>query len=335
MRKYSYVYRLVDKSPIDNRKYYIGCRTCECLPSEDNYYSSSNDIKELMKSGHEFDKEILEVFENRIDAINYEIELHQKYDVSNNPKFYNKVKQTSTKFDTSGYIFIDGERISSTEYVKSEKLIYHSKGKINVRDKNNNILHLDVTDEKYLSGEYSYLTQGKMPVFVDGKYEMIETSEYYENREKYTTSNTNKVPVKNDVGDRFLIDKSDIRYINGEFKSVHKGKILAKDIDGNIMYVSEEEFKRLKLTGINKGKISGEDNPNSKIIHIFNELNEVVFKCNGNFKKICKENNLPFISLKRSYLNKGRRLYVTGRGQIEASKRGNIKYIGWYAHIIN
>jgi hypothetical protein len=335
MRKYSYVYRLVDKYPIDNRKYYIGCRTCEYLPSEDNYYSSSNDIKELIKSGHEFDKEILEVFENRIDAINYEIKLHQKYDVSNNPEFYNKVKQTSTKFDTSGYIFIDGKRISSAEYIESEKLIYHSKGKINVRDKNNNILYLDVTDEKYLSGEYSYLTQGKMAVFVDGKYEMIETSEYYENRVKYTTSNTNKVPVKNDVGDRLLIDKSDIRYINGEFKSVHKGKILAKDIDGNIMYVSEEEFKRLKLTGINKGKIGGEDNPNSKIIHIFNELSEVVFKCNGNFKKICKENNLPFISLKRSYINKGRRIYITSRGQVEASKRGNIKYIGWYAHIIN
>ncbi len=33
MKKYNYVYRIIHLNPQDQRKYYIGVRSCDCLPS--------------------------------------------------------------------------------------------------------------------------------------------------------------------------------------------------------------------------------------------------------------------------------------------------------------
>lgn len=56
-----------------------------------------------------------------------------------------------------------------------------------------------------------------------------------------------------------------------------------------------------------------------------------MFECNGNFKQTCKFNNLPFISLYRSYKNGGTKIYSTKKGELDAIKKGNEKFIGWYA----
>lgn len=55
-------------------------------------------------------------------------------------------------------------------------------------------------------------------------------------------------------------------------------------------------------------KLTGADNPSASIINIYNENNELMFECNGNFKKVCEQNNLPLSTLKKSYRNNGHKI---------------------------
>lgn len=118
-------------------KYYIGVRSCKCEPRDDTSYlgSSKHTPNELVLL-----KEILSIFKTRKEAIQHEIYLHNKYDVATNEMFYNKAKQTSTKFDTTGTknrVFTEEHRkkiaLASTGRIKSleerMKLSNSKKGK--------------------------------------------------------------------------------------------------------------------------------------------------------------------------------------------------------------
>ena len=79
---------------------YIGVRSCKCLPEEDNYWGSS---KHLPKDVSDIcDKFILGTFNSRKEALQDEINRHNINDVAKNPNFWNKAKQTSTGYDTTG-----------------------------------------------------------------------------------------------------------------------------------------------------------------------------------------------------------------------------------------
>ena len=105
MEKYHYVYRITNKS---SNKFYIGKRTSSIKPEEDLgffYRSSSTDmdfINEQIQNPNDFTYDVLKKFNSSEDAIEYEIFLHEKYNVSNNPMCYNKSKQKSTGFSTEG-----------------------------------------------------------------------------------------------------------------------------------------------------------------------------------------------------------------------------------------
>ena len=104
-KKFHYTYKITNLNPLTPKKYYIGLRSCDCLPENDISYLSSckpllNDIK--LYGVLNFNKEILHTFNTREDALFNEIQLHEYYDVSHNDEFYNQVKQTSKKFDCSG-----------------------------------------------------------------------------------------------------------------------------------------------------------------------------------------------------------------------------------------
>ncbi len=80
-------------------------------------------------------------------------------------------------------------------------------------------------------------------------------------------------------------------------------------------------------------RLSGPDNPKAKIINIYNDKNKLMYSCNGNFKKICKEYNLPRHAFEQSYLNEIK-LFTTF-GSKNAVKKEYLQFTDWYAKIIN
>jgi hypothetical protein len=91
-----YVYLIEKKNALSNQeKYYIGVRSCEGLIADDDYMGSSKYLTEEVNklSKQSFNKIILKRFDNRLDANLYEIQMHEEFDVANNPIFFNRVKQ--------------------------------------------------------------------------------------------------------------------------------------------------------------------------------------------------------------------------------------------------
>lgn len=78
-------------------------------------------------------------------------------------------------------------------------------------------------------------------------------------------------------------------------------------------------------------RMSGSGNSKAKIIGIYNSEDNLIFKCNGNFKVICDKYNLPHNSLRKSHSNNGEKIFQTKRGISTANTRGWDEYIGWYA----
>jgi hypothetical protein len=93
---------------------YIGCRTCECLPEEDDYLGSYHD-----ETFNPSNKIILETFSTKKEALQAEVDLHKFYQVDKNPHFANKARQKTT-----GFYYSSKEVVRSEEYKKkmSERL---------------------------------------------------------------------------------------------------------------------------------------------------------------------------------------------------------------------
>lgn len=111
---YFYVYQLID---VENGMRYIGKRSSTVLPSDDVKYMGSSKYVPKDKCV----KTVLSVHTTAVEATNEEIRLHNLHNVADNPMFYNKAKQTSIKFDTTGL------RFNLTEEQKA-KLSNSSKG---------------------------------------------------------------------------------------------------------------------------------------------------------------------------------------------------------------
>jgi hypothetical protein len=94
MKKYHYVYYSWEQWG----RGYIGVRSCECLPEEDEIYLGSFRDKTFKPT----EKIILQVFLTRKEANIAEIVLHNFYNVGVNPHFANKAKHTSIGFCVQG-----------------------------------------------------------------------------------------------------------------------------------------------------------------------------------------------------------------------------------------
>ena len=83
--------------------FYIGKRSTTKPIEDDVYWSSSKTLKKLVKDRpQDFKKTILATHYNSYMAIWHECILHEVFDVARSAFFYNKAKQTSTGFDTTG-----------------------------------------------------------------------------------------------------------------------------------------------------------------------------------------------------------------------------------------
>jgi len=103
--KNNYVYEIINTM---TNKRYIGTRSTNLKPQDDIgflYFSSSSNkefIQEQKQHPEIFEYIIKGNFTTRKEAIKLEIRLHEENNVGNNPEYYNKSKQTSTGFDTTG-----------------------------------------------------------------------------------------------------------------------------------------------------------------------------------------------------------------------------------------
>jgi hypothetical protein len=133
MNKYHYVYRITNK---ELNKHYYGVRSSKVEPKLDlgiKYFSSSRDkdfMNEQKINNSIFKYKVIKTFETREEAINLEIKLHSKFDVGINKSFYNRSKQTSNKFDTSGLKNTEEQRVKNSLRFKGTKLSEEHKNKI-------------------------------------------------------------------------------------------------------------------------------------------------------------------------------------------------------------
>jgi len=116
-------------------------------------------------------------------------------------------------------------------YIPHPETKFSWKGKVLVIDENNNKLWVNKNDPKYLSGEYIAYSKGKIyvkdqqeniigyvsitdPKYISGEY--ISVREY--------NGIPNKVICKDKNGNTYSVDKSDIRLQTGELVGINKGK---------------------------------------------------------------------------------------------------------------
>ena len=102
-----YTYMLVLNKPTDERRFYIGARSCKTKPEQDSkYYGSSVSLKKWIKEHgtDNIEKVILAPWRTREETLEHEKLLHQWFNVDKNPEYWNKARQTSSKFfyDFSG-----------------------------------------------------------------------------------------------------------------------------------------------------------------------------------------------------------------------------------------
>ena len=162
---FHYTYIIINNNPIDNRKYYIGVRSSKNHPGIDNYHGSSKDLKSHIKllGINSFTKKIFNIYSIRKDALQSEIHLHKKFNVSINVLFYNKVMQNSIKFDTTGTLYIKckltgiKKRINICDYNK-DLHVYHSINKVSVKDYNGNTFQVNVNCEDYINKKYKHVS---------------------------------------------------------------------------------------------------------------------------------------------------------------------------------
>ena len=87
---------------------------------------------------------------------------------------------------------------------------------------------------------------------------------------------------------------------------------------------SEEHKTKISIAKtLNPSKQVGNKNGRARKINIYNNLNELMYISNGNFKQICNINNLPYGPLTNSYINNVKLKWV------RISKYSS--FSGWYA----
>ena len=308
---YYYVYRI---SNIIVNKHYYGYRSSKTHPSKDlgiKYFSSSSDhsfIIDQKNNKNNYKYKIIKIFDNKFDAIRFESKLHYKFDVRHNKNFYNLSNQSNDSFLTqNGEVYtLSHGWITCTEYQQNkEKYTLHER-KLKVFDTIYN-LYVVIDYDEYNSNKNRYIhaSNNRVAVIDISLNELvyISTKEYFSNKDKYISTNKGKVAATNTLTKETKLVSVEEYHSNKNLVHPSKGLISVYDnIDKIFKSIPRIEFdsNKKRYSGVNKGKISASNNPNKKIINIYNSNNEIIFTCDGNFKDICSKNYLPFNALSNS-----------------------------------
>lgn len=335
-----YVYRITNKR---ENKHYYGYRSSEIEPISDlgiRYKSSSCDqdfLDDQKNNPNDYKYKIIKRFDNKLDAIRYESKLHSMFDVRNNPNFYNRSNQTEESFLTKdGELYtISHGWITSEEYWKNKDMYEIHERKVGVFDSLTKTL-TTITYQEYNSNRdrYKHHSNGMMGCFLeDGTHVFITTEEYYANPEKYNSFNKGKVAAVDVRTNETIYVSVEEYHSNPNLIHPSTGLVSTFDtVEQKYKSVTKEiyENNRDRYVGVNKGKVSGANNPNKKQINIYNENDDIMYVCDGNFKETCLRHGLPFAALSRSHRN-CTPIYQTSR---LPNKPENIRFKGWYARVV-
>jgi hypothetical protein len=220
-RKYNYFYKITNNI---NNHFYYGVHCTDNL--DDGYMGSGTRLKYAYKKyGIEnFSKEILKFFDSITEAYKYESEVVTE-DLVHDPDCYN-IKCGGEGWNTYGTVIVkdkDGNNFrcdkNDPKYLSGE-YISVSKNIVSVKDKNNNTYSVSIDDPRYLNGELIPVNSGKVIALniKTNLYEFLDSSIYQQNKHLYKTSMTDKITVKDNKGNYFVVDKNDSRYLNGELR---------------------------------------------------------------------------------------------------------------------
>lgn len=276
--KYNYVYQITE---ISTGMKYIGSRgttKSNALADLKSYQSSSTNkvFKQQQKDNPlNFNYTILSFHNTRRAATVQESYLHAKYNVKDNPIYYNKVNQRISGFCTDGYttvyngisnIFVSVHSIERQIYphINKDKLVvyscnlkhhvqiytseYNSKdyitpfhNKVPVKYNGYNIL-IDKNDHRYKNTLF-HVNSGMVRVIIDNEVKVITVNEYKNGNYKFI--NSNKVCVKNNDGKWVQLDRDSDEYKNGNFTKMLDGKVFVRDDNGNVILIKKDDPKFL------------------------------------------------------------------------------------------
>lgn len=161
--KIHYVYLIKDK---ETKLLYIGVRGAEndnLILDLKRYGTSSRMRNTILGNPNRFLYRVLKTFQNRRDADLFEADLHRKYDVKNNPKFWNQANCPEPGFSSAGFTTVLDMNTMRTKSISVEE--YHS---------NKDRYKTPATKEfiefkKSKNPLYEYPTSNKHPVIYDKK----------------------------------------------------------------------------------------------------------------------------------------------------------------------
>lgn len=155
-------------------------------------------------------------------------------------------------------------------------------GYVIVKDKNNVIFQVSITDPRYLSGELVSTNKGYTTVkdpLTNKKFkvlnndprllsgEVIGIMKNFKHSNSYKELRRTKIVVKNNEGYTFKIDKNDPRYLSGELVGVAKNQLILIDPNTLERYVTTKDDPRFlsgELVGLNKNKAMVKDKDGNK-----------------------------------------------------------------------
>lgn len=267
MSKYHYVYRITNTK---EQKHYYGVRSSKIEPKLDlgiKYFSSSRD-KEFMNEQKEnksiFKYKVIKIFETRKEAVKLEIKLHSKFDVGLNESFYNKAKQTSTGFDTSG--------------------ISVNKGKVTALDtRDGKVKHVTMAD--YRMYDYYQSIIGTKTDFSIDKKNLPRKPVSDETREKQSKARLGK-PMSDET--------------KAKLSKINKGKKLSQDTKDKL----SASKKGCIISDVHITKIKSHYVKTYEIYDDSDLLIHRMYCTKSDFLKISKELNIPSNNLYKNKNNK-------------------------------
>lgn len=290
---YYLIYEIKNKL---NGKIYIGFHKTN--NPNDNYMGSGKHIKAVIaKYGVDnFEKKILNFCSSEEEMKKLEAQIVNEEFVKRTDTY--NIKVGGYGGFRKGYVSLRGKQVSVEEFKSNDFYEGVCKGKVAVFDVNGETFQVDKNDERLLTGEV-----------------------------KRCFEKNGLITVKNKDGKQVRITKDEFK--TGEFISIYKGLISVRDSDGNVFKVkpNDKRFINGELVGLTKGK-----NFNETEYHIFDENNEIKYKIkNQDFVLFCKDKNLPYGVLKKSYQQQGTKIYQKlGSNKKRLEESGLIKYRNWY-----